>query len=355
MSIFRFKSPRRSRAPVKDFPSPVISSPTSSTEMQPILIAENINPIGMSYWRNINFHYSLINLVVFLSINDELMILTIDKNTLNVLEIHPLGIHHTGEGCYFSASADNILYVPIEDTLYRVNIFMKEKFPVWTVHGKKLWQCHSSWNDKVHSATIKDSNYNPIFWGVFNENTEITTEISIQDEPDECQIDKSGEYLIIKEANYNRIYKLSDVTKSEKIITDEAGALGHSDTGFGCALGENDHSQKPGALDLINLETLESRNVCSTGIWNMGYVSFTNAKPGIPTDEQKCLITTPNELLSITIGTGEVSFICPALTEDTVKYEHRAKANLCPLGQFAIWTALVGGQINAYMVRIPNW
>lgn len=309
---------------------------------KPILIKSGVNPIGMSYWRNINYHERQNILYILLSINDELIIFTIDKLSLTVLSEKGLGIHHTGEGCHFSAINSSKLFVPTDKELYTIDINTGAKSVVWNLlDGNNLWQCHISHDDNIHSATIKDENYNIVKWGAHN-NFNGTKYFNIQGDPDECQADKSGKWLIIKEDNYNRIVYIE--TRAERLITNEEGALGHSDCGFEFAIGENDMSSKPGALDMINFINGSKSNIFSTGIWNMGYVSCTNA----PSDF--CLVTTPNELIRVWFD-GRSKVICPNLTQSQ-KYEHRPKANLCPLGEYAVWTAFVDGSLNAYLVRL---
>jgi len=51
----------------------------------PTLIMSGANPIGMSYWRNINNHAGQDVLQVLLSIEDKLFIFTIDKKSLITL------------------------------------------------------------------------------------------------------------------------------------------------------------------------------------------------------------------------------------------------------------------------------
>lgn len=333
------------KLPNSSIPS-IPPSPTLPILGAPIQIASNVNPIGMSYWRNINQHKGQSILKAFLSINDELTIFTIDKGSLKILEERKIDWHHTGEGCYFSAHDPSILYIPVNNRLLAFNIDNTELRTVWE-GSSNLWQCHSSYDEDVHSATLKDSNWEVIGWAVLDHG--VKKHFPIKGEPDECQIDKSGEYLIIKEDNYNRIINVQDGT--EKIIQNEEGALGHSDCGFRCALGENDYSSYPGALDFIDFPTLASAMMYSTGIWNMGYFSFTNAKP-TPLADQFGLITTPTELIKIQLnGRGEGIKICDNLTENQ-EYENRPKANLCPEGEFAIWTSWVGGNLNAYLVRV---
>jgi len=313
-------------------------------------IEDNVNPIGMAYWRNINNHRDRNEMYIFLSVDDELILYTVSKSNLAVIGKKSLLIHHTGEGCYFSARDYNILYVTINNTLNRINVETGDRETVWQ-SDYNLWQCHTSYDDKTHSASLKDSNWDIKYWGVYKNGNQ--KKYDLHAEPDECQIDMSGKYLTAKETNneklQNRIITLS--TNEDRTITNEQGSLGHSDCGFGCMIGENAKSQVPGALDYINLETLHRALMYSTGIWNMGYVSFTNARDW-QIEKQKCLVSTPSELISVNLdGSGQGRVVCNNLTQSQ-EYEDRPKANLCPNGEFAIWTAKVDGRMSAYLVRV---
>lgn len=343
--------PRPDKPSIK--PPPIImpdnpTSPILPSEPHKITHDGNVHDIGMSYWRNINNHIGLDYLKVVLSVDERLRLFILDKITLNVIEEEDLGINHTGEGVFFSANNANKLFIPIEDQLYSLDIFSKTRtIEMPAPEGRKLWQCHANYNETVFSATLKDENYNIVEWYIFSSG--IGHKIPLEGNPDECQIDKTGNWLFIKEDNYNRIRNL--LTKEETIITNEKGALGHSDCGFNCALGENDMSQTAGALDLITFNTWEHKFMFGTGIWNMGYVSFTNAKPN--TIEQKVLVTTPNDLVLVDFDWPHPPiFVCKNLTESQ-EYENRPKANQCPQGEYAVWTALVNGRRDAFIVRLP--
>lgn len=334
---------------------PIIDTPTTPSPMipsNPVKLIEGVNPIGMSYWRNINYHAGRNSFMVALSINDQLRVLTVDKNSLQVVDDKSLGIHHTGEGIYFSVSRHDILYVPLGGRLIAVNVFTGDRATIWESDQYKLWQVHSNFNENIHSSTLQDSNYNPVAWGVFNGHRLFS--FPMNNEPDECQIDKTGEWLLVKEKEgkneYNRIIHVA--SGDEKRVNNPEGAVGHSDNGFGCALGENDYSPHAGALDMIYFDSLSKYHIYSTGIWNMGYFSFTNAKPG-PIENQFGLITTPDQLIKINLdGSGTGVVVCPNLTQSQ-EYEHRPKANLCPLGEYAVWTAYVNGSIDLFVVRVP--
>lgn len=343
-SMFHYKSDTINNPTPNNPPTPTVSSGPSGN---PVKIASGVNPIGMSYWRNINNHSNKDYLNIVLSINDDLTLFFISKNDLSVSATHSLGIHHTGEGINFSAIDSNILFIGYENLLYKLNISNGNRETVWDVGGNKLWQCHTSYDERVHSGTLRDSNYKDIAWVVLDNGRERRFDLR-GNEPDECQITRCGDYLLIKEDNYNRIIGLRN--GQEITIQNEQGALGHSDCGFGFAIGENDYSPAAGALDRINFTNMEKQLIYSTGIWNMGYVSHTNARPN--GDNQFCLITTPDDLIHVRFdGSKQGRKVCSNLAESQ-KYEHRPKANLCPLGEYAIWTAFVGGQVNAYIVRI---
>lgn len=339
-----FGHPRRSNKPkpINSIPKePIVLSNTPYSSSIPKLIALGVNPIGMSYWRNINQHKDSDLLRVFLSVNDSLVEYTISKNNLEVLSERQLGINHTGEGCFYSALWPNILYIPYDDHVGYINTNTFEKGFATDLVGYKIWQCHSDFTEKIWSMTLKNDNYEIIGWGVWNNGR--FTKYNLKGAPDECQIDKSGQWLLIKENNYNRIIYLP--TGVERIISNEGGALGHSDIGFGRAIGENDMSQYGGALDRIDFTNGSILNIYSTGIWNMGYVSWTDA-PNV-----NCLITTPTELILVNTLTKEGKVICPNMSQSDT-YESRSKANLCPQGEYAVWTAYVDGSLNAYIVKI---
>src|ERR1043165_5673356 len=118
---------------------------------------------------------------------------------------------------------------------------MSEVYNVETLlgAGRVIWQMHSSDDDHVHSATVKDSSsYKELGCIAFDDrHPSSPTFVAAKGDYDECQIDKSGRYLVIKEnvdgknGEDNRIIDLN--TGNETIFLDENGAAGHSDLGFG--------------------------------------------------------------------------------------------------------------------------
>lgn len=342
--------------------NPIVDNPPNDNNRslkEPKLIARGVNPIGMAYWRNINNHAGRSYLSVVLAVNDELLIYSVDKNTLNVIEARASGIHHTGEGIHFSAINSDILFIPFSKSYEKFNIRTGQRETLWSASGYNLWQPHISYDERTISATMQNGQYEPTDWAIWKDGRVRLFEM--RNNPDECQVDKSGDFLLVKEKQdlgndkwneYIRIIRLSD--NSEYLINNNEGAIGHSDNGFGFGIGENDVSQFAGAADYINFNRPSERiNMYSTGIWNMGYVSLSSSKPLIPMSAQRMLITTPYDLIQVKLdGNGIGEYICANLTESQ-EYSDRPKANMCPHGQYAIWTARVSGSLNAYIVGLP--
>ncbi len=83
------------------------------------------------------------------------------------------------------------------------------------------------------------------------------TYVAAKGDFDECQIDKSGRWLVIKEnvdgknGEDNRIIDLQ--TGAETVFLDEDGAAGHSDLGYGYMVAEDNFYPKPGAVRVWQL------------------------------------------------------------------------------------------------------
>ena len=123
---------------------------------------------------------------------------------------------------------------------------------------------------------------------------------------DECQIDKSGRWLVIKEKIGtdpssevdDRVIDLQSGV--ERDLLDRNGAGGHSDTGFGYLVASDNHNSLPGAVRLwdFNLDLQGGEPVASvegqgtlvfqTTTWDtdVGHVAFGNAQAGVPIGQQ---------------------------------------------------------------------
>ena len=96
--------------------------------------------------------------------------------------------------------------------------------------GHTLWQAHSSDDDTVHSATVRNADYQPLGCMTYQEDISKFTYYPAQGEYDECQIDRSGDWLVIKEdvdgvdGEDNRIIGVH--TGEERVLLDRDGAGG---------------------------------------------------------------------------------------------------------------------------------
>lgn len=147
--------------------------------------------------------------------------------------------------------------------------------------GTRLWQPHSSDDGRVHSATVEQIVSNgayPRIGTVVWRNGErhyfpATAAL------DESAIDTSGRFLLIKETRQrdkprldNRIIDFQ--TGQDRWLTDEEGAIGHSDMGDGFVVGEDD--QIGGCVWMNLRDFADRRTLFST--WNMGHVSVRNGR-----------------------------------------------------------------------------
>ena len=165
--------------------------------------------------------------------------------------------------------------------------------------GKYLWQMHSSSDDRVHSATVKDSNtYQDLGCLVYREDTRQHLFFTPRGDYDECQIDKSGRWLVIKENvdnQYNEDNRIIDIeTGAEQVLWDQDGAAGHSDMGYGYIVGEDDKwAANPYGVRVWqfgpNMTSAGGRLVYAMPSWNgpgVGHIAHSNSKAGLPFDQQ---------------------------------------------------------------------
>ena len=113
--------------------------------------------------------------------------------------------------------------------LVRYDVFGRTFETVFSLDGDRhLWQMHSSADDRVHSATVKDAQDRDLGCVVYRNGRQ--TFFPAQGAYDECQIDASGRWLVIKEkvtrggrgCDDNRVVDLE--TGAEQRLCDEAGA-----------------------------------------------------------------------------------------------------------------------------------
>jgi hypothetical protein len=264
---------------------------------------------------------------------------------------------------------------------------------------KFIWQAHSSNADLVHSATLRRTgDWASLGCVVYNELTGLlsyfafnllpfpVTEYPAEGVYDECQVDKSGRWLLIKDnvdgldGEDNVIVDL--LTGTRTTFLDAAGAAGHSDSGFGYMVAQDNWNSAPGAVRLWTFGqpfpsaqpgTLpQGRLVYHTTDWfaDIGHVAHSNAKPGIPPSQQYACggnarreqLPRNNEIVCFGLdGSLQVLVVAPVMTDLDAPgggdddYAKLPKGNLDVTGRYFLWTSNAGGnRLDAFIVKVPG-
>lgn len=333
------------------FPDPWLSYATRVTTDEQGKLLE---PVGYSYWRNINAHKDRDFLTIMLAFRDVgPCIFTIKKDDGAPKFIKPLDIHHTGEGLYFSAHYPNILYGAVDNTFYRFNIETGQAAVVFSEQLEHyLWQCNSNFDETVHSATLRDkATYNMLGAVVYNETTKQRFFFPAIGEFDECQIDHSGKHLLIKETyangsgESNRIINLDNLDIST--ISDKDGAVGHSDMGYKYVVGEVDVDPAPNAVEMMSLlnfkRTLQYYGTqWSTGVGHVSHTNIHNPDFMVISNAGDESVPRQAEIIQVPLD-GSQTFrpLAPSMVDlnQGDRYRNMPKGNLCPYGEYFIWTA----------------
>jgi hypothetical protein len=314
----------------------------------------------------------------------------IDKQTGAVRHRGPLfGTHDerrgaTGEGWYFSATAPTTLYAHDRSRLTRIDVLARTSRVVFDLDravdlfgaDRTIWQVHSSNDDAVHSFTVMGPQ--ALGCGVYFERTaQFRFFPTVGIEYDECQVDRSGAWLLIKEqvdgrnGEDNRIIALE--TNAERWLLDEDGAGGHSDMGFGAMVAADNWFPSGMAWRLWEFGTdpLGPRTlVYSDPSWHSGsinHVSWQNAVDGPAAAQYACGSGATHgpgpragEIVCFRLdGSLRAVVVAPVMTDLGARggeneYWRLPKGNLDVTGEYFIWTTNVGGdRLDAFIVRIP--
>lgn len=377
------------------FPAPYGTQAIRLTDASSCGGSDCLRYVGYSYWRNINNHVGSDHLLLVLGLDEDdggtgLTLFRVDKQTLAVEDLGAaldgtgLPTNMTGEGVYFSATMPHALYVHSGGRLLRVDVMTKDVevvFDVGPEYGEDhiVWQHHTSDDDAVHSFTLRDGSYSNVGCGVYFEDRATFRLYTPVGDFDECQLDRSGRWLVIKDdvdgedGEDNRIIDLE--ADDERVLLDRDGAAGHSDMGHGYMIAADNYNGMPGAyrvwdltmpLDAASNGTLVYHD---TGWGDTGgdHVSHTNAQPGVPLDRQVACNSRllgsgsgnprGGEIICYRLdGSLEVLVVAPTLSErgDRDAYTAMPKGNLDVTGRWLIWTANVGGErLDAFLVRVP--
>jgi hypothetical protein len=163
----------------------------------------------------------------------------------------------------------------------------------------------------------------------------------------------------------------------ERVFTDEAGAGGHSDNGYGYMVAADNWNTLPGAIRVWALGPGSAADDLPPGVvvyhsagWDseINHVSHSNARPGVPAGNQYACgsganrLERPqaNEILCFPLdGSLRVLVVAPVMTDLDARgggddYAKLPKGNLDVTGRYFIWTSNVGGdRLDAFIVKVP--
>jgi hypothetical protein len=324
-----------------------------------------VRPVGMAYWPVINADDTR----VLVSLNDTLTLFAIDPRTLGITRLTSLPFNATGEYCYFSLTDPDLLYVSMQGDS-RLRRYRVSTGAIDTVvdAGAPIRQCHSSADGRVHSFTLDGAA------AVYRDSDRQVSRFSPNGDYDECQVDKSGEWLLSKEQGPdgqtgNRVIHLA--SGREWFILKAQGGVGHSDMGWGYVIGEDDQTDPGGVFRrwLFTLDGPVNTGVVYATEWTgmTRYVSHCNARDP-QADRQAVLFSSSyagdrpraNEIVLGNLdGSRRSVVLCPNLTDldaDGVEdYWRKTRACLSPSGRLFAWSGNLGtGRLDVFVGVVPR-
>ena len=199
---------------------------------------------------------------------------------------------------------------------------------------------------------------------------------------DECQVDKSGNWLLLLEVNpngsvQNRIVDLLRGTITT--IDDVNGSLGHLDMGYGYAVGTDNYDADPNATILLKFPVTRTTRPVGPVVhynkrWDIAaanHIAHGNAIAGTPPESQYACGSNASrvpdmadEIVCFPLnGSLDVLVVGQVMTDldatggrdlNGDDYTQLPKGNLDVTGRYFIWTTNMGGdRLDAFLVKIP--
>jgi hypothetical protein len=272
-----------------------------------------------------------------------------------------------------------------------------------------IHQTNSSNDDDVHSATLENAtSYAPLGCMAYKVSTKQFYFYPTTGGFDECQIDKSGRYLVIKEKlpqdtctscdEDNLVVDLQ--TGTQTVLLDQAGAGGHSDLGYGIQVAADNWNNYANAWRLWDLSApfpttqgqagptnllnglLQGGLVYHDNDWNAfspSHVSWENAVTTVPVAQQYACGGAANStgtaygnevvcfmLNPVAAASQQRLVVAPVMTDlnatggnvtcpSCAAYAKDPKGNIDPTGQYFFWVSNMGSsRMDAFMVKIPS-
>lgn len=376
------------------FPAPYDTEAVRLTNADSCNGSDCVNAVGYSYWRNSNYHVNDSEMLILAGLDksqggDGPSLISYNKQTDAVTNLGPLFDDNSPfswgntEGWYFSASQATKLYVSDSTTLYRYDVYNRNFDVVFDIRAQMgsqyvLWQHHSSDDDRVHSATVRDSNsYEMLGCLAWEEDSATLNYFPKVGDYDECQVDRSGDWLLIKEnvdgrnGEDNRIIDLR--SGNERILLDEDGAAGHSDLGHGYMIAADNYANDADTQKLWRFDSaqLTGQVVYSNRDWSTSapsHVSHTNSVAGVdPASQFACGSSLnsgngphANEIICFSLdGSRDTTVVAPVMTDINStpggSYMNSPKGNLDVTGQYFIWSSNAGSnRRDLFMVKVSG-
>lgn len=354
-----------------------------------------VHYVGYSYWRNTNNHVGQNTMLILVGLKrnqggDGPSLIAYNKVTDQVTPLGPVFdsnsslSYSNAEGWYFSGTMPFGLYVVTGAQLRRYDVMTGQHDTVFDANsllgnGHIIWQAHSSDDDRVHSATLKSaSNYSDIGCVVYREDIDDLTFFPKRGPFDECQIDRSGKWLVIKEnidgkqGEDNRIINVE--TLEERVLLDQNGAGGHSDLGHGYMIAADNWANQANTQVLwdFNNYPLQGKRLYYNNDWGgqaPAHVSHTNSVAGVLPDKQFACGSSvnqssaphTNEIICFGLGgSGDTLVVAPVMTSLSSSgggdsYGKAPKGNLDVTGKYFIWSSnMHSSRLDVFMVKVPD-
>src|ERR1700749_1850281 len=230
-----------------------------------------------NYWRNMSNSAGSNTMYIFVGLDRNRggqgpTLFSYDKTTDALTEVGPMFdpsspySWDSAEGWYFSYGMPTRVYLQSGSKLMRYDVLAKTLETVFdsttAYPGTVIHQTNSSNEDDVHSATLETSSTYAVEGCIaYKVSTAQFYYYPAQGAFDECQIDKSGRYLEIKEklpsdtcASCDEDDVIEDLqTGTQTVLYDQAGAGGHSDLGYGTMVASDNWNNYANAWRLWDL------------------------------------------------------------------------------------------------------
>jgi hypothetical protein len=362
-----------------------------------------------NYWKNMSNSAGSDTMYVFIGLNKARggqgpTLFKYTKSTGKLVEVGPMFAasdtmsEQSTEGWYFSYGEPTKIYLNSGSKLETYDIDTKKIATVFDsttqYPGTVIKQTNTSNDDDMHSATLENaSTYAAEGCIAYQSSTKKFWFFAATKGYDECQIDKSGEYLEVKEKSPQDTCASCDEddlvidlkTGKQQLLLDKDGAGGHSDLGYGYMVASDNWNTQPNAWRIWKLSDLvNGQLVYHGGTWgnfSPSHISWSNASPVSTTPLPQQYVcggaavagTTPgdNDIRCFTLD-GSVAtdaeqslVVAPVMTDvnatggsgpcpNCLSYGQDPKGNLDPTGQYYFWVSNMGGaRMDAFMVRIP--